>query len=52
MDPLVRFQLEQLEELKALVLERIRLKVAADAANEAHARINERIEFYLKSMAR
>ena len=50
MDALTKFKLEQLDELRALVLERARLKLASDAAIEAHARSNERVEIYLKGM--
>ena len=50
MDPVTKFRLEQIEELKALVLERSLLKAAAEATQEAYARSNERVEFYLKSM--
>jgi hypothetical protein len=49
MDPLTKFKLEQLEELKVLLLERNLLKLAAEDANEAYARSNERVEFYLRS---
>ena len=50
MDPVTKFRLEQIEKLKSLVLERSLLKAAAEAAQEAYARSNERVEFYLKSM--
>lgn len=50
-DPLMTFQLEQMDELKALVLERSRLKLAAGLAFEEYERINERVEMYLKGMA-
>ena len=50
MDALTKFKLEQIDELKALVAERSRLKLAADAAIEAHIRSNDRVEIYLKGM--
>ena len=48
--PLTEFRLLQLEELKALVVEREALRIAADEAACALARVSGKIELYLKGL--
>ena len=50
MNPLIEFQLQQLKELTALVVERELLKLAAQDAAEALLRHSEKIEQYLKGL--
>ena len=47
---LVEFQIRQLDDIRYLVTETERLRVAAGNAQEEWARSDERLKFYLKSL--
>ena len=50
MDAVIEFQLQQMEELKALLVEQKLLRMAANDAAFALARSNEKVELYLREM--